>query len=86
MEDVLVRGVTINKKEAKVTICDVPDKPGEASKIFIALAKAKINVDMIIQNVSRTKSTDISFTVDEKDLRKTKEEVRKIVKKTKYLS
>jgi len=78
MEDVLVRGVTANKDEAKVTVCDVPNKPGEASKIFEQLAKSGINVDMIIQNISRTKATDISFTVAKKDLLKTKKVVKKI--------
>jgi aspartate kinase len=78
MEDVLVRGVTVNKDEAKVTVCDVPDKPGEASKLFERLAKANVNVDMIIQNISRTKATDISFTVDKKDLRRIQEVVKKI--------
>ena len=53
MEDVLVRGVSINKNEAKITIADVPDRPGTAGQIFRALAKAGVNVDMIIQNVSR---------------------------------
>ncbi|MFH1552578.1 MAG: aspartate kinase [Candidatus Omnitrophota bacterium] len=81
MEDVMVRGVTVNKNEAKVTVCDVPDKPGEASKMFEQLAKADINVDMIIQNISRTRSTDISFTVDKKDLYKTQDVVEKIVKR-----
>ncbi|MDD5634181.1 MAG: aspartate kinase, partial [Candidatus Omnitrophica bacterium] len=80
MEDVLVRGVTVNKNEAKVTICDVPDKPGEASKIFEALSKSAINVDMIIQNISRTKSTDISFTIDEKDMSKVQDVIGKITK------
>lgn len=80
MEDVLIRGITANKTEAKVTVCDVPDKPGEASKLFERLAKANINVDMIIQNVSRTRSTDISFTMDKKDLFKTKKVVEKIAK------
>lgn len=80
MEDVLVRGVTVNKKEAKVTICDVPDKPGEASRMFEKLAKAGINIDMIIQNISRTKTTDISFTVDEADLKKTHSVVEKLIR------
>jgi len=80
MEDVLVRGVTLNKGEAKVTVCDVPDKPGEASKLFERLAKANINVDMIIQNISRTRATDISFTVALTDLSKTQEVVRKLSK------
>ncbi len=63
VEEVAVRGITCNKAEAKITICAVPDKPGVASKIFTELAKAGINVDMIVQNVSHTKLTDISFTV-----------------------
>lgn len=81
MEEVLVRGVTANKSEAKVTICDVPDKPGEAGKIFEQLAKADINVDMIVQNVSRTKSTDISFTLEKKDLDGNQDVIEKIAKR-----
>jgi aspartate kinase, monofunctional class len=71
MEHIVVSGVALNKNEAKVTICDVPDKPGIAAKIFKHLAKENINVDMIIQNVSRTGSTDLSFTVPSGDLNKT---------------
>jgi aspartate kinase len=71
MEDIVVSGVTMNKDEAKVTICDVPDKPGIAAKIFKKIAEANINIDMIIQNTSRTGCTDMSFTVPEKDLKKT---------------
>jgi len=71
MEDVFVRGVTVNKNEAKITICDVPDKPGVAVKIFKTLADADINVDMIIQNISRTGATDVSFTVNSSELART---------------
>jgi len=78
MEEVLVRGVTLNKNEAKVTICDVPDKPGAAAKIFQALGDANINVDMIIQNISRTRKTDVSFTVPSDDLAKTLKVSKKI--------
>ena len=81
MEDVLVRGVTANKDEAKITVYDVPDKPGEASRLFQHLADSDVNVDMIIQNVSRTGSTDISFTVGRKDLARTEEVVKKIARK-----
>ncbi len=81
MEDVLVRGVTVKKGEAKVTVCDVPDKPGEASRLFEYLAKAAINVDMIIQNVSRTGRTDISFTVPSSDLKRTQEVIKATNKK-----
>ena len=62
MEDVLVSSVTLNKNEAKITICTVPDKPGIAAKIFNELASEGVSVDMIVQNVSHLKQTDISFT------------------------
>ncbi|MDP3792046.1 MAG: aspartate kinase [Candidatus Omnitrophota bacterium] len=71
MEHMVVSGVALNKDEAKVTICDVPDKPGIAAKIFKYIAKNNINVDMIIQNVSRTGATDLSFTVMGTELNKT---------------
>jgi aspartate kinase len=71
MEEVLVSGVTLNKDEAKVTICDVPDRPGIAAKIFNEIANCGINVDMIVQNVSRTGHTDLSFTVAKGELHKT---------------
>ncbi len=63
MEEVVVRGVTCNKNEAKITICSVPDKPGVAAKIFTEISKSGVNVDTIVQNVSHTRQTDISFTV-----------------------
>lgn len=80
MEEVLVSGVTVNKKEAKVTICGVPDKPGIAAIIFENIAREDINVDMIIQNVSRTGSTDLSFTVPVEELNRAKKVVGGIVK------
>ncbi|MFA6217148.1 MAG: aspartate kinase [Candidatus Omnitrophota bacterium] len=67
MEDVLVTGVTLNKSESKITICNVPDKPGIAAKIFKELSLGGVNVDMIVQNVSHTRITDISFTVLKSD-------------------
>ena len=63
MEEVVVSGVTLNKNEVKITICDVPDRPGIAAKIFNQLARTGISVDMIVQNVSHLRQTDISFTV-----------------------
>lgn len=63
MEDVVVTAVTINRNEAKITICSVPDRPGAAAKIFKELADNGVNVDMIVQNVSHLRQTDISFTV-----------------------
>jgi len=81
MEDTVVSGVALNKDEAKVTICDVPDRPGIAARIFKDVAKADINVDMIVQNVSRTGATDISFTVPAADLNKTIRTAKDIAKK-----
>ena len=78
MEDLLVTGVAVTKNEAKVTIQDVPDRPGIAGKIFKRLADGDINVDMIVQNVSHTRHTDISFTVLATELAKTLKITRKI--------
>jgi len=80
MEDVLVSGVTYNEDEAKVTILDVPDRPGMAAMIFRRIAEADINVDMIIQNVSKTGigRTDVSFTVVKTDLEKTMEIMKQV--------
>jgi aspartate kinase len=73
MEGVVVRGVALDKNQAKITLVGVPDKPGVAAKIFKALGDATVNVDMIVQNISHgtgTPQTDISFTVDKPDLLK----------------
>lgn len=73
MEDVVIRGVSLDKNQAKVTLVAVPDKPGVAARIFKTLADATINVDMIVQNVSHgagSPSTDLSFTVDKPELLK----------------
>jgi aspartate kinase len=78
MEDIAVSGVALNKDEAKVTICDVPDKPGIAARIFREIAKENINVDMIIQNVSRTGATDVSFTVPHADLNRTMKTAKEV--------
>jgi len=67
MEDVVVSGVTLNKSEAKITLCDVPDRPGVAAKIFKELSSKGINVDMIVQNVSHLRQTDVSFTITKTD-------------------
>ncbi|MDR4478395.1 MAG: aspartate kinase [Nitrospira sp.] len=69
MEGVMVSGVTGDRNQAKITIVGVPDRPGIAARVFGAVAKANIVVDMIIQNVSQASMTDISFTVPKADLR-----------------
>jgi len=64
MESQLITGIAYDKNEAKITLTDVPDKPGAVASIFAPLAEASINVDMIIQNISHgTGSTDVTFTV-----------------------
>jgi aspartate kinase len=68
IEEIAVTGITSNKNEAKITICGVPDKPGISALIFTAIAKAGVNVDVIVQNVSQAKKTDISFTVPKTDV------------------
>ncbi len=64
MESQLITGIAYDKNEAKITLTNVPDKPGAVSAIFGPLAEANINVDMIIQNISHGgDSTDVTFTV-----------------------
>ncbi|GAB4346512.1 MAG: aspartate kinase [Candidatus Abyssubacteria bacterium] len=80
MEQVVISGVSLNEKEAKITIVGVPDKPGIAAQIFEAIAERNIVVDMIIQNVSEQERSDISFTVPRDDLKKTVRVVEDICK------
>jgi aspartate kinase len=73
MEGVVIRGVSLDKNQAKLTLVQVPDRPGVAALVFKAIADANINVDMIVQNTSHnlaSPATDISFTVDKADLLK----------------
>ncbi len=70
MEEVVVTAVTYDKNQAKLSILDVPDVPGIAAKVFGALAKENINVDMIIQSAARDGYNDISFTITRTDLKK----------------
>ncbi len=69
MEAAIIAGVAHDRSEAKITVVGVPDKVGEAARIFDALSKAAINLDMIVQNVSAaaTNLTDISFTLPRTD-------------------
>lgn len=79
MENVVVSGVAYDKNQAKITIVDVPDKPGIAAKLFDAIASSNIVVDMIVQNVSSDgKSADISFTVPKTDSKRAVEVTGKI--------
>ncbi|MFN2623871.1 MAG: aspartate kinase [Chthoniobacterales bacterium] len=68
MEDVVIRGISLERNQAKVTIDDVSDKPGIAATIFSTIARGNISVDMIVQSVSEHGTTDVSFTIHENDL------------------
>ena len=78
MESMLVSGVTYSKNEARLTISKVPDKPGIASKIFLPISDAGINVDMIIQNTRAGELTDMTFTVPRSDYTKAMEILKSV--------
>jgi len=80
MERIDVSGVALQKDEAKITICDVPDKPGVAAVIFKELGSNNIVIDMIVQNVGRTGTTDVSFTVLTEDLDKTMKVAKRVAR------
>ncbi|MFZ5522353.1 MAG: aspartate kinase [Pseudomonadota bacterium] len=73
MEQAVVSGIAFNRDEAKITVLGVPDKPGIAYQILGAVADANIDVDVIIQNVSRDGKTDFSFTVHRNEYERTLE-------------
>jgi aspartate kinase len=70
MEQAVVSGIAFNRDEAKISVLGVPDTPGIAYKIVGAVADANIEIDMIIQNVSKEGKTDFSFTVHRNDFAK----------------
>ncbi len=71
MEQAIVSGIAFNRDEAKISVLGVPDTPGIAYQILGAVADANIEVDIIIQNVSKDGKTDFSFTVHRNDYAKT---------------
>ena len=82
MEQAIISGVTHDTSEAKVTIEQVPDRPGIAATVFRALADEDVNVDMIVQNVSTAGHTDISFTVPNDELARALSVMDEVVKET----
>jgi aspartate kinase len=79
MENVVVRGISVEKNQAKVTVTNVPDRPGTAARIFTALARANIIIDMIVQNVSTAGTTDISFTLNKDELPKAETALKSVI-------
>ncbi len=71
MERPIIRAVTHDLSESKVTVVNVPDRPGVSALLFRRLADAEVNVDMIVQNVSEEGRTDISFTVPSEEVGRT---------------
>ncbi len=69
LENAIITGVAHDRSEAKITVTDVPDTPGMAARIFRTVADADINIDMVLQNISRTSigRTDITFTLSRAD-------------------
>ncbi|TVR47470.1 MAG: aspartate kinase [Puniceicoccaceae bacterium] len=70
MEDVVVRGAAADKDQAKIIVSNILDKPGSAARVFQALAKAEVLVDMIVQNVGRNGIANLTFTVPRGDARR----------------
>jgi aspartate kinase len=76
MEQAVVSGIAFNRDEAKVSLIGVPDKPGIAASILGAVADANIEVDVIIQNMSKAGETDFSFTVHRNEYQKTMDVIK----------
>jgi aspartate kinase len=80
MEDVLVRGVAIDKSQTLIVVSDLPDSPGTAAKLFTALADSNVLVDMIVQNVGREGKANMTFTIPKEDTLLAKEVVNRVFK------
>jgi aspartate kinase len=80
MEKVVVRGVAVDKDQAKVTVSNIADKPGSAGKVFRALAEAGIIVDMIVQNIGRQGVANLTFTVPQGDSSKAVRAIEPVLK------
>ncbi len=76
LEDVVISGVAVDKNQTKITVSEIPDKPGIAASIFECLGEAGIIVDMIVQNISRGGKANMTFTVSKDDASKAERVVR----------
>jgi len=76
MEDVEVSGVALDKNQVKITVSDVPDRPGTAARIFETLAAKEVVVDMIVQNIGRQGKANLTFTVPQDDAFRAEEAAR----------
>src|SRR5262249_26873016 len=80
MEDIVVSDILLSKDQGRITIFNLPDQPGNCSRVFQAVAKAGISVDMIIQNVSGPGKAHLSFSVAKADIERALETTKKLVK------
>ncbi|WP_165230411.1 aspartate kinase [Aquisphaera insulae] len=78
MEDLVVAGVELDETQGRITLFDVPDRPGYSARIFAAIAEAGVFVDMIVQNVSEDGKTNLSFTVPREAVARAEAAVRPI--------
>ena len=81
MEDVVVRGVALDKNQAKVSITNLPDMPGTAATVFNGLSQANVVVDMIVQNIGRNGVANMTFTVPRDDTARASKAVQAILEK-----
>ncbi|EAL53976.1 aspartate kinase, monofunctional class [Campylobacter upsaliensis RM3195] len=79
IEQALVSGIALDKNQARITLRNIEDKPGIAAEIFSSLARANINVDMIIQNVGTNGATNLGFTVPENELDQAKNTMKEVL-------
>ncbi len=79
MEDVVVRGVAVDKNQVKVVVSELPDRPGTAAEVFNALGNAGVNVDMIIQNIGRGGLANLTFTVSLDDAYRAEKSVKAVL-------
>jgi aspartate kinase len=86
MEDVVVSGITLNQNEAKLALRGLPDKPGVALQVFSPISKAGVNVDMIVQNISKEGFTDLTFTVPISDLHRSNDIIEELKTKVGFNS
>jgi aspartate kinase len=80
MEKVVVRGVAVDKDQAKVVVSNIADRPGTAAKVFRALADANINVDMIVQNAGQGGVATLTFTVPQTETLKAEKALAPVLK------
>ena len=79
MEDVVVRGVALDKNQAKVMVANIPDKPGTAARVFRSLSEANVVVDMIVQNIGRNGVANLTFTVPRDDTHRASQAVEEVL-------